>query len=340
MTNPITKVSPRDVGSFIAPLLWLGVGALALANGAALLARFDPICELFTHFAAQYFAGGVALAVLALWRRRYLALMVALGLALANLATIWPYVFAAPPAIAADGPVLKVATANLRGQNVDVEALRAFLAGVDADIVVLTELAGEQGAAYDAVRQRFPERLHTPGPRHQPFALLVLGRETLQDASLHYPFGDDYPIAEWRRCVGADGSSCVTIVALHPPYPGPEFHGMRDRMIGFAAERVRRAALAGEQAIVIGDLNTTPWSPAFDLLTGLGLRDSGLGQGWRPTWPTALGWAGIPIDHVMVSPKIEVRRHALGPDLGSDHRPLLVELRLPARQGGNRPPPR
>ena len=346
MVAPIRKPVRRSAAWLLAPLLWLGVGGLALANGAALLARLDPVCELFAHFPAQYFVGGAALAAMALLLRRYLALAIALGLALANLATIWPYVVAAPPAVAADGPALKLAVANLRGQNADAAALRAFLAGIDADLVVLTELAGQQTPAYDAVRERFPERLYTPGPRHQPFALLVLARGKLQGAILHYPYGVDFPIAEWRSCAGPSPAtqeqSCVTILSLHPPYPGPEFHGLRDRLIGFAAQRLRRAALAGEHAIVMGDLNTTPWSPAFDLLTGLGLRDSGLGRGWRPTWPAALGVAGIPIDHVVVSPRLEVRSHALGPDLGSDHRPLLVELRLPAASGASptRPPPR
>ena len=100
MVAPIRKPVRRSAAWLLAPLLWLGVGGLALANGAALLARLDPVCELFAHFPAQYFVGGAALAAMALLLRRYLALAIALGLALANLATIWPYVVAAPPAVA------------------------------------------------------------------------------------------------------------------------------------------------------------------------------------------------------------------------------------------------
>jgi len=81
-------MAPPSAGRLLAPVLWLGVGALA---------RFDPVCELFAHFPAQYFAGGVVLAAMALLLRRYPTLAIALGLALANLATIWPYAGAAPP---------------------------------------------------------------------------------------------------------------------------------------------------------------------------------------------------------------------------------------------------
>ncbi|MFN9916132.1 MAG: endonuclease/exonuclease/phosphatase family protein, partial [Pirellulaceae bacterium] len=45
-----------------------------------------------------------------------------------------------------------------------------------------------------------------------------------------------------------------------------------------------------EPAMIIGDLNITPWSPPFWrlLLTGQ-LRDSSWQQGYFPSWPAVLG---------------------------------------------------
>ena len=91
--------------------------------------------------------------------------------------------------------------------------------------------------------------------------------------------------------------------------------------------------------IVAGDFNATPWSPHFrDLLATTGLRDAGSGRGWLPTWPTWLGPAGIPIDHVLVKGPVTVAGLSLGPDVGSDYRPLVADLRV-AEEGTPRHTP-
>lgn len=328
----IEKSQPADVAAILSSLLWLGVSGLGFCVGLALFAWFDPLFELFVHFAAQYLVAGIVLATLALLMRRYLAFALALGLGLSNLAPLWPYVVEAPPRVAANnGPTLRLVTANLYNWSADAVALQNFLQSTDADIVVLTEVTVQQEPAFAAVEGKYPHRLRTQGRPHHPFGLLVLARLPLLSAMTHQPFGVDYPIVEFRLCADDAGRACVATIALHATRPGREFGDMRNRMLEFAAARARLAGEAGEQAIVAGDFNVTPWSPAFDVLTGLGLRDAGLGQGWQPTWPTGLGVAGIPIDHVLVSPRLEVRDYRRLAAMNSDHRPVAVELRLPAK---------
>jgi endonuclease/exonuclease/phosphatase (EEP) superfamily protein YafD len=60
----------------------------------------------------------------------------------------------------------------------------------------------------------------------------------------------------------------------------------------------------------------------------MNLRDSQLGFGVQPSFPT-FSWAiRIPIDHCLVSPEVVVLDRKLAPSVGSDHFPVMVELAL------------
>ena len=69
--------------------------------------------------------------------------------------------------------------------------------------------------------------------------------------------------------------------------------------------------------------------PRFrDLLAATGLRDAARGQGWIGTWPAWLRPALVPIDHVLVGGPVAVVGLRRGPFVGSDHYPLVADLRL------------
>jgi endonuclease/exonuclease/phosphatase (EEP) superfamily protein YafD len=85
--------------------------------------------------------------------------------------------------------------------------------------------------------------------------------------------------------------------------------------------------------ILAGDLNVTSWSPFFkDWLRESGLHDSRLGFGVQATWPTTSPLFLIPLDHVLVSPDIQVMQRQVGADVGSDHRPVLIDFTFKSGQ--------
>jgi endonuclease/exonuclease/phosphatase family metal-dependent hydrolase len=47
-----------------------------------------------------------------------------------------------------------------------------------------------------------------------------------------------------------------------------------------------------------------------------------------PTWPTRFSPLLIPIDHCLVSATVAVVKRSVGPNIGSGHCPLLVDLAL------------
>jgi endonuclease/exonuclease/phosphatase (EEP) superfamily protein YafD len=82
--------------------------------------------------------------------------------------------------------------------------------------------------------------------------------------------------------------------------------------------------------IVAGDMNAGIWSSLFrQFLNESGLVSVRDGFGVLGTWPSFLGPLATPLDQIAVSPQIGVLRCWVGPSIGSDHRPLLVDLCIP-----------
>lgn len=62
------------------------------------------------------------------------------------------------------------------------------------------------------------------------------------------------------------------------------------------------------------------------LLRQSGLKDSAQGRGVCPTWPTFNPLMLIPLDHCLYSSGIEIMARQTGPQVGSDHFPVIVDF--------------
>ncbi|CAN5877769.1 hypothetical protein BH23PLA1_BH23PLA1_16470 [soil metagenome] len=86
----------------------------------------------------------------------------------------------------------------------------------------------------------------------------------------------------------------------------------------------------GVPLLVGGDLNTPSESPLLDPLRSF-LRNAfdHAGWGYGYTTPTEMPW--VRIDHVLASHEFAITRAWVGPDLGSDHLPMIAEVVLVER---------
>jgi endonuclease/exonuclease/phosphatase family metal-dependent hydrolase len=84
-----------------------------------------------------------------------------------------------------------------------------------------------------------------------------------------------------------------------------------------------------EPVVLIGDFNLTPYSPYNDdLLSGSRLRDCARGRPLTPTWPTWFAPLWIEIDRCFVTPEIRIASYQVGPAIGSDHYPLVMDFHV------------
>ncbi len=117
----------------------------------------------------------------------------------------------------------------------------------------------------------------------------------------------------------------ISLLLTHPSVPlSPEALSRQKEQFSVLAKE--RSQLQ-ENLILFGDFNSTTWQPHVqDLLRQSGLKDSMLGFGVQPSWMTKEPWVTVPIDHILVSQRFSVLKRFIGPEVGSDHRPVIVSL--------------
>jgi endonuclease/exonuclease/phosphatase (EEP) superfamily protein YafD len=311
-------------------LVTAGAIALALASLLALAAERLWWADLLVHFRLQYLALAVLLLGLAVWRRRRAWLAAALlALALNAVPVAREFGVARPLAAAASAqPPLRIAASNLLWRNRAHAAAIAWARQSQADLLVFVEVDARWEQALGQLRDAYPFARTLRRAGHS--GTLLLSRWPIDAAATLDAGTPGTP--ELAVDVTTPGGR-VRLIAVHATWPlGGTLSAARAREFATIAGAARSAKLP---VVVIGDFNVTPWSPHFATLLERGrLHDAAAGFGWQPTWPSFLPPLGLRIDHALLSPGIEVNSFARGRVEGSDHRPIIVDLRLPP-QGGS-----
>jgi endonuclease/exonuclease/phosphatase (EEP) superfamily protein YafD len=164
-------------------------------------------------------------------------------------------------------------------------------------------------------------------PRPDNFGIALYSRLPLRGCEVLEVGGAGIPSIR-ARIISAAGE--FTVIATHPLRPGgAEYTERRNAHLAALPDLVRSCSAP---VVLVGDLNTTPWSYHFRrLVRDSGLRDSSRGRGVQPTWPADLWPLRIPLDHCLHSPEIDVVNKEIGPSVGSDHLPVIVDFALPGQ---------
>jgi endonuclease/exonuclease/phosphatase (EEP) superfamily protein YafD len=251
-------------------------------------------------------------------------------LLVAVLAAVMPWLLVAEYAAADPGPAgrtatLRVLTVDSQDGKADPSQIVALAQESAADVVVITELTmklshdlTEVGLA-NVGESRWVEMRSTGEDGAGVWTRLQVSEKSLING-LTRPAG--------RLVLQTEaGPLGMTVVQAggRPLAPGRTWRRDLKRLTAAPPEPARR--------IVVGDLNATPWSPAFRKVTATELRDAAdvHGRGLRPTWPAWSPIPLVPLDHVLVSRGIGVSAVESAVIAGTNHRALLVTLVLPRR---------
>lgn len=316
ITNFITPYSPLVRGLSYALLSLIGATLLSW------VAAEVPGLSLSVHFRFHY-AWGLLLCLGGLWRqRKRLRWWLGVAALLFNLTQVLPlYLPPAPESRPApDSPTLTLLSFNLLSENQHHAAARDYLLAQQPDVLLLLEFTPRWEGALAPVLAQYPHQQRLPRTGH--YGMALLSRFPLDSTRWVWPGDAPFPALYAEVC--AHGQS-FRLMCLHPPAP-PLWEKLNWRNQQLEA----LPALLGEATnplILWGDFNLTEQHPLFPrLLAQLDLRDTRQGRGRQASWPVRWGAWGLPLDHCLIGPSFAVLDRTLGPNLGSDHRPLRVEL--------------
>jgi endonuclease/exonuclease/phosphatase (EEP) superfamily protein YafD len=312
-----------STGGFVRALRGIVAGVVVLFGIATLLGLLDRmswVFELADVFRLQYLVVLVAAALAALALRRPRLAALAAAFAAVNIAILG--ISFIPAATAASGTPhgsLRLVVTNVEVGNKDFAAVERLVAKTRPDVLGITELTPAMARHLEQALPGYGTRI--VAARDDAYGIGVFSRVPLRSGRIaHFPTDGGPPTVVARARVGGAPVTLV-VTHVHTPFAG-SIHARHLEALAAA----RRGL--GERVAVCGDFNTPPWSgPLRQFASDSGYRDLYGGRAWAGySWPTWNALLRIPIDNCFVSSKVVVRSYHDGPDVGSDHKPLVVDL--------------
>jgi endonuclease/exonuclease/phosphatase (EEP) superfamily protein YafD len=311
--------------------VWDVITLLALAGSwLGLLGRWHWLLDLFSHFRWQYLLLAALAVLWSWWRKRRTVLGVSIATLVLNawlIGSLWWHT-QGPDEISRSS--LRIVSFNVLTSNRHYHEVIDHLQAADADILFLVEIDDSWAEALEPLKASHPHHLFLP--RQDNFGLALLSRlpllelrklNTREAESEAFSFA--MPSIEAR--LSRDGQE-LTLIGTHPLPPVGKLQSIsRNSQL---TEIARYVQSLGQAAMVLGDLNSTPWCEGMRSLRSLGSLDfRATSPPWQPTWRVNSVLA-IPIDHVLCTPPLVIVKREIGSDVGSDHRAQIIDVGWPS----------
>ena len=292
----------------------------AVASLCGFLGSLHWFLDLFSHFRMQYCVGLGIVSLLLLIAKQWVLSGIFGCFALVNLTVILPFYFGKPAITLSSEKPVRLMLANVNNSFGNPEKVCAAILANNPDIIVLEEVDVHWLSRLKSSLTNYP--YSEIEPREDNFGIGLYSRFPLTNAQIAY-IGDAEVPSVISEILTPQGK--CTVLATHPPPPGGSvLSRLRN---GQLAELPVWSLRATSPVLLVGDLNVTPWSPHFKrLIKTSGLQDSLRGRGIQTSWPTSFLPLRIPLDHCLHSDSIKIVQRTIGPDIGSDHFPLIVDF--------------
>ena len=317
--GPAPRTSLR--ARVITVLLYVAILPAVVTSILSLFAPLDWILDLLTHFRVQHLAWFAAWTIAAIILRRRNPAILAAAFALATAIPVSHYLPKRNSSSPDEGD-LRIVAFNILEDNPEREAATSWLLAQDADILVLPEFSYRWHEEFKALDEAYPHHFKNAGVGN--FGFVIYSRWPIASRARHSFCSRRIPCLEITVNVGGRP---LRVFGVHPmaPISGPDT-ALRDEHLTNLTTHLK--GVSGPY-VVAGDFNATIFSPSLKTtVRTLQLQDSGHGRGLNPSYEAVNPFFGIQIDHIFHTADLETTAFRNGPSLGSDHRPVVADLRL------------
>lgn len=288
-----------------------GIGiSLAIISLASFLEERFYLTDLLASFRFQYVWIFLILCSIKLIQKKNFNSGICFLLAFVNLILIYPSWTNIESPSSSD---LKIYYANILSSNDGYNQLIESISKHNPDIIVLLELNSRWKDTLMGLEKMYPHQIQLP--REDNFGMGIFSKfEFLNKEFLKGKADVESILFQIKD---------LTILATHPVPPvSPEYWKLRNNQYKEIEEYINR--IEGSK-VLIGDLNTVPWSSFLSRLS----KDTNLKMvntfedTWNSAFPVGMR---IRLDHVFISKNLRGSLEILE-DVGSDHLPMLLKLK-------------
>lgn len=210
--------------------------------------------------------------------------------------------------------ILKVAFFNKLYENKNYAEIRKGIQSTNPDIIGLSEVTKED-LEHVAFQEAYQYIYTKP---YRDYFLVVLSKYPLTIEQI-----PDAPHAFAAK--GSISGEKYAFIVAHPfAALNPQTLLGRNEELEALSQYV--GSLRDTNLVLLGDMNTSPWSASYVKFTSNihGLKNAAKGEGLSATWK--FGPLITQIDHILVSEALHVQSYSTIPVHGSDHNMLLATL--------------
>jgi endonuclease/exonuclease/phosphatase (EEP) superfamily protein YafD len=221
---------------------------------------------------------------------------------------------------------LRILQANVWQERGDPAALIRLVRETEPDVILLQEFTPEWAEALAPLAADYPAHYALPRYPGGAIEMGMYARGEVGESRVLAAAGVPAVLTSLR--IAGREIALLNVHAAAPWSPGraKRHHDQFEAMSEFIA--------AHETPVILsGDLNAGLWQRSYRrLVRRTGLVNARAGRGFIGTWPSFLpGPLRAALDHTLVSPEIEIMDFRTVGGIGSDHRPMLTDLRVPER---------
>ena len=319
-------------------VLFLGIVLITLLS---LVSSFwkNLVLELLSHFKIQYLILNIVLfSGLLVTRRKKLIFISLLCLSLVSSEIIPWYI--PPTSLGNHSDQLRILSLNVNTQNQSYSQVLSLVRREKPDVAVFMEINEAWVKQLNSLNDILPNTVANANPYN--LGIAVYSKRKLENASVEFFGATNNPTIVGNLTINGQ---VVSLIGTHPPPPKPGLlFQTRNKQLDQISQYIKSRS---NTVVMVGDLNITMWSRYYKrFISTTRLKNARQGFGTLPTWPTKTNYPpysripslvtwllSIPIDHCLISPDIKVVNIRTGPNVGSDHRPLITDLIIPEKKG-------